>query len=386
MRSRKRHARLTRHWVALALAAASLTAAAVPGRVQAETMGSLQSQLQEIQQKKNAATNELEKVSVAAQEAEAQMRLADQELAEIDAELTGLESELIRTNDDLQAVEAELVVAQTTYDYRKGLFNTRLRAIREEGRVNYLGVLLGAHSFSDFISRFDVLRLVVKQDSTLFVQIRKDKQELEVQQAEVANKKTLLVKLQAQQQARRSVAESKRAEREVVSRSLDRRKELLRDQLAEYDRETEAVTQKVWELQQAQNRPAGAFAPVRPVRNIAITDSFGGRMHPILGTWKMHNGTDFGTPYGAPIYAIEGGVVLVAGWNDAYGNLVVIDHGGGIASWYGHSSKLLVSEGDTVVQGQQISQAGSTGWSTGPHLHLEVHVNGQPVDPMEYLP
>ena len=388
MQSREGMGRLARQMVVCALFAGLVAASVPPMRVRADDMNSLQNQLQDVQRKKSEANNELMRVDAEVEEADAQLRLADQELADINAQLTVLETNLAKTNQELKQVEADLAEAKKQYEYRKGLFNTRLRAIREEGRVNYLGVLLGSHSFSDFVGRFDVLKMVVQQDSKLFSQIKTSKQTLEQKQTQVADKKNSLVKLQAQQQERKATAETKRAEREVVSRSLDRRKELLRQQLEAYDREADSISQKVWELQAAQNRPSlgGGFSPVRPVKNIEITDSFGMRMHPILGTWKMHNGTDFGTPAGTPVYAIEDGVVIVAHWNDAYGNLVVIDHGGGIASWYGHASRVLVKEGQTVKQGQQITEAGSTGWATGPHLHLEIHVNGQPVDPMDYLP
>lgn len=381
----QRKPRYPRRLLVLAAVAALVVVAVPPAGQAADEMTKLQSQLQELQRQKTQATNELYRVNVEAQEAQAQLNLVAQELAEANGQLTAVQTELAVTNNEMKKVKAELAEAQKVYDQRKDLLAVRIRAIREEGRVDYLGVLLGANSFGDFIARFDLLKLVVRRDARLFDLIKADRLALEEQQKVVQEKQTQLLTLQAREQERQTVAAAKVAEREVVSRSLSTRKSILRDQLEQYDRETEDINRKVWELQLAQRRAGGAFVPVYPVRSVSITDSFGPRIHPILGTWRNHNGTDFAVNMGTPIYAIESGVVIVAGWNDAYGYLVVIDHGGGIASWYGHSSRLHVSVGQSVKQGQHISDAGSTGWSTGPHLHLEVHVQGKPVDPMQYL-
>jgi murein DD-endopeptidase MepM/ murein hydrolase activator NlpD len=379
--------RFFRTLVALVVGCLLLWQAAPQARAGAQDdLNKLQQQLDEISREKAKTTNELQRLEVEAEEAEAQRKLAEQELAVANSQLSVVQADLAATNNELKKVQADLTVTQKRYDQRKALLGIRIRAIQEEGRVNYLGVLFGASSFADFISRFDVLKMVVTQDSKLFGEVRKDKKELEEKKVVVEDRKSHLLVLQAQEKERVATVEVKRNQREVVSRSLDTRKRSLAAQLDAFERESDAVYQQVWQIQQAQGRAGGKFSPIYPVKNYTITDTFGPRLHPILGVWKTHYGTDFAATYGTPVLAIEAGVVIMAGWNDAYGNLVVIDHGGGIASWYGHSSKLLVSVGDKVKQGQQISNAGSTGWSTGPHVHLEIHVNGTPVDPMTYLP
>jgi murein DD-endopeptidase MepM/ murein hydrolase activator NlpD len=117
----------------------------------------------------------------------------------------------------------------------------------------------------------------------------------------------------------------------------------------------------------------------------AITSGFGWRRHPILGYSRFHAGIDFGASYGSTIRAADSGTVIFAGWYGGYGYTVVINHGGSIATLYGHTSKLYVREGQTVQQGEAIAAVGSTGLSTGPHLHFEVRKNGEPVDPASYL-
>jgi murein DD-endopeptidase MepM/ murein hydrolase activator NlpD len=116
-----------------------------------------------------------------------------------------------------------------------------------------------------------------------------------------------------------------------------------------------------------------------------ITSQFGNRMHPTLHVPKMHTGLDISCPTGTPIVASNGGTIIMAGWNNSYGNVVMIDHGGKIVTLYAHNSSLLVSEGDVVAQGQTIAYAGSTGNSTGPHCHFEVRVNGEYQNPEQWV-
>jgi murein DD-endopeptidase MepM/ murein hydrolase activator NlpD len=388
MHSERGGRRIPRFLVGVAV----LAAVAVPGAPRAaiagaqDDMNKYQQQLNDINQKKAQATNQLQRLNLEAESAETQKNLVDQEYADAKAALDVINTQVATTTNELKKVEANLKDAEQKYQVRKTALSARLRALNEEGRVNYLGVLFGSSSFADFIGRFDMLKLVVKQDSNLFAQVKDDKQKLEVQRQDVATRQTQLLGLQASAKDRETQVASRRAEQEQVSRSLDTRIADLKAQLDAYDAAAQEVNDKVWQLQQAQNRPRnGKFDPIPPVKHIIITDVFGPRMHPILHEWRQHYGTDFAADTGDPVYAIEDGTVIVAGWNDAYGNLVVIDHGGGYASWYGHASKLLVRVGDTVKRGQQITQAGSTGWATGPHVHLEIHVNGTPVDPMTYL-
>ena len=116
-----------------------------------------------------------------------------------------------------------------------------------------------------------------------------------------------------------------------------------------------------------------------------ITSPFGNRLHPILKIYKFHSGIDIGASYGTNILAANSGTVIKAGYNSSYGYMVMIDHGGGIVTLYAHSSKLLVSTGDVVARGQVIALIGSTGRSTGPHLHFEVRVNGAYQNPLNYV-
>lgn len=344
-----------------------------------------QDKLKYIQSQAAQAKNQFAQVTWQAAEAEEMLKQADQELAVANSQLQVIQTEYEVADKELKKVEADLKVAQDRYNTRKELLARRVRAINEEGRVNYLGVLLGATSFKDFISRFDMLKMIVKQDSVLFAQIRQDKADLEVKQAQAEQRKTQVAALKMQAEQNKSQVEQKRNQRQVASRTLDTRKRELASMVAQMEEEQEALVQKIASIQRQLNRKGGPFQPIPPLKSYTITDRFGMRINPITGQWSQHKGTDFAAPTGAPVHAIEAGVVIVAGWSDVYGNYIIIDHGGGISSLYGHNSQLLVGVNDTVVQDQVIAKVGSTGWATGPHSHLEIRVNGEVQNPETYL-
>lgn len=346
----------------------------------------VQQQLEKIRQDKERTKNALANAYYQTEEAQTQLRKVESELAIANSQLAVITNQLLIAETDLVKVEGELDLAKQGFARSKETLAKRIRALNEEGRVNYIAVLLGSATFSDFITRYDMLTMVVRKDSELFDQVRRQKKTLEDRQNEAIVRRNRLADLKAQAELRRQTVTVKLDERQQVTRSLESHKRVLQSQLAEYDRQEELVQELVVEIQRKLARRAGKFAPIAPVRRpYTITSNFGPRLHPILRTWRPHNGTDFAAKTGQPVYAIEAGVVIIAGWNDAYGYLTVIDHGGGVSSWYGHSSRLLVRPNESVTQGQQIALAGSTGWSTGPHVHLEVRMEGKPVDPMEYI-
>lgn len=392
MTARARLPRIIR-WVLIPLMAVTLMAQAAPparaedGADLLQELNKQQDKLKWLQEQRGQAENDFQKTSIDAVAAQVQLDEATEAADAAAAALVTVRGQLAASQAELTKVQENLKKTQARYDQKKATLGNRVRSISEEGRVSYLAVLFGSATFSDFISRFEMLKMVVQKDAQLFTEVRKDKQDLEDQKVLAMKRKSELEVLTAQAAEKTNLAEAKRSEKEQVSRSLERSKQALAAQLDEFDAQEQATRDQIEALMLSMNRPAGSFSPIWPIRGrIIITDPFGPRLHPILGTNRMHYGTDMAASMGQAVYAIEDGVVVQAGWDDAYGNLVVIDHGGGNSSWYGHASKLLVSKGDHVKRGQQITQAGSTGWSTGPHLHLEIHIAGKPVDPVSILP
>jgi murein DD-endopeptidase MepM/ murein hydrolase activator NlpD len=344
-----------------------------------------QDKLKYIKDQRDQAKNDFSRLTWQSAEAEVLLSQADQELQVATGQLSVIQGEFVVADTQLKQVEVELKGAEVRYTTKKAVLSTRIRAISEGGRVDYLGVLFGATTFSDFISRFDMLKLVVQQDTKLFTQVRQDKLALEQKQQQAAARKEQVALLKAQAEERKVDVEKKRTDRQVVSRTLDGRKRELKSLLDQWEQQEKQTQDQIASLQREMNRPAGRFSPTRPIKNSVITDRWGMRVNPITGQWAMHRGTDFAASTGTPVHAIEDGVILVAGWSDVYGNYIIIDHGGGISSLYGHNSKLLVGVGNKVTRDQVISQVGSTGWSTGPHCHLEIRINGVPQNPENYV-
>ncbi|HEY8347691.1 MAG TPA: peptidoglycan DD-metalloendopeptidase family protein [Symbiobacteriaceae bacterium] len=377
-----------RRWLATAVAAVALVGlGAQMGH--AGPQDDLNRALEEqriLEQQRQQAENELQRVYGEAEVAQRELAELDQELAEAEEELDMISTELAVTEAELAALEADLRAAQERHDERMKLLGRRLRVINEEGQVHYLEVLLGSRSIQEFLTRLDMLKELFKQDARLLDEIREEKRQIAAKQEQVEARRTQLVALKERAEEQYNMVAARRAEREIASRQLDQRKRELEAMLDAMEEEARQIQYRIWLAQQQMARPGDGFAPIYPVSGFVITDTFGPRLHPILGTWRNHYGTDFAVPYGTPVHAIEDGVVILAEWSDTYGNLIVIDHGGGIASWYAHNSEFRVRVGDVVRQGDVIALAGSTGWSTGPHVHLEIHVDGVPQDPMSFLP
>lgn len=380
----------TLRWLIIGVMAALLAAQFAPparaGDEPADLLKKAQERARQIASDKQNAKSALELVYLQKEEAVVQLQVAQQEKEQASAQVAVLEVQLERTQAELDKLTAQMKVTEQHYQERKALFGVRLRAIQEEGRISYLSVLFGSHSFSEFVSRFEVLKEVARLDRKLMAEIRTDHEALAEQRTQVESRKAAQSDLKAKAQQQVAVADAKAAEVKALSATLQRRQNELQQQMAEYEKQAALVEQQIWQYQQQLNRKAGRFAPISPLHiPLVVTAWFGPGPDPIRGGQRNHGGTDFAANYGEPIHAIEAGVVIHAGWDDIYGNRVVIDHGGGIASWYGHASQLLVKVGDAVSQDQVIAKIGSTGLSTGPHLHLEIRVNNVRQDPRSYI-
>lgn len=352
-----------------------------------------------------------------------QINVVSDELANVSLQIENIEEDLRTTKKDLQAAEERIVA-------REKLLESRVRLMYTDGAVSYLDVLLTSTSFSDFLTRADSLKTIVDQDQHLLDEHKKDKQlvvdkkaELDVQYAEAKS-------LYAQKKQRKSQLNEKEQEKQVLLASYDAKieesEELTQEQedvLMQIASKRSALLQEKNKLREQQaaaaakakaaaaaRAAAAAKAPTKvstgssetsettysagngifskPVSGGRISSPFGRRTHPITGeVGKMHNGVDFAVPVGTSVHAASGGIVIMAEWYSGYGYTVIVDHGGGLWTLYGHLREggFKVSKGDTVSKGDLIAESGNTGNSTGPHLHFEVRDNGTAVDPMNYL-
>lgn len=329
-----------------------------------------------------------------------------QQLEAAQRDYQAVANELKATEEKIAATQAELEKTRARLKVREGVFTKRVRDIYMHGQLSYLDVVLGAKDFSDFSNRLELLRRIIDADITLISDIRKERAAIETAKQELETQRARQAQLRDQAAAKRDEIESRRKEQQAILYQAQNDKAVAEQAYNEYQQSSQAIAEML--RQRAADRAAqaaaaaaqassgggggsdyyqpvsGSGALIWPVNGV-VTSPYGYRTHPIFGTTIYHSGIDIGVDYGTPVHAADGGVVVEAGWISGYGYAVIIDHGNGLSTLYGHNQELAVSEGQSVSQGQVIAYAGSTGNSTGPHVHFEVRANGDPVDPSAYL-
>jgi len=326
-----------------------------------------------------------------AQQAEIQRR------EEIDAQITEVEAKIlayeIEINEKVKKIdETTAQIEKLTCDLveQNTAYTERAKALIKKGDVSYVEILLKAKSVEDLLTRIAVLKQVAKYDSEQIAKIEKSMKEVEALKETLLEEKEAVILLKEEQDAQKATLEELRAESQQI---IDELQEDIDAFDAQYEAAKKAEEEARAAAQQAANSgnydiPAnfvgGQF--LWPSATTIITSPYGYRIHPVTGKQRFHSGVDIGASYGTNIFAANSGTVVVSGYNSGgYGNYVVINHGGGYSTLYAHCSSLLVSAGQQVSQGQVIATCGSTGMSTGPHIHFEIQLNGQTTNPLQYF-
>ena len=345
----------------------------------AEQQQQIQQQMQVQQQKSAEAKRKVESVSEQLHRVQIELDTAQGDYQAIQAKRSATE-EQIKTNTVILS-KAEKDLAE-----RSLVLNKRIRDIYQNGQLNYLDVLFGANDFSDFTTRMDLLRRIMNKDIELIVKVKAERELVLQKKAELESDKAAILQLEQASIAKKKIIESSKKEREAVLDSAVNERDIAEQSYQELLETSRKIEQMIRRNQSGKQGPSGSGAMMWPTDVTDITSPFGWRTHPIFGTSIYHSGIDIGADYGDTVRAADDGVVIYAEWMGGYGNAVIIDHGNGISTLYGHNSQLLVSEGQKVRKGDPISRVGSTGYSTGPHLHFEVRQNGSPTNPLAYLP
>ena len=293
----------------------------------------------------------------------------------LSSQLNKLEQAIAENENNLTVLEGELAEAEEEVDTQTENLNDRLRAMYKNGSVGFIDVLLDSGSFSEFLNNLNMVELIYSSDREVL-------SDLEEAHEKVEKKKEEVETLQAELKESREVVA---AEKEEIAASNEETEKMIDELQADADRLTQEIASSGSSSSNSTYLGGQMAWPLPGIGMGSITSNFGYRYHPISGGYKMHTGVDIAAPGGTPIVAANDGTVLSSGWNGGYGNCVIIDHGGGITTLYGHCSALYVSRGQSVSRGSKIAAVGTTGNSTGNHLHFEVRLNGGYVNPIPYV-
>ena len=353
----------------------------------------LADELEEKQQQLNSVQQQIEAQQRKAELARRKEQSIAEQLRAIQRELDTAEDEYETVNDQLENTEQHIKAnvelsnrLTKKLEVQTKTLHRRIRDIYKNGQVNYLDVLLGAKDFNDFVGRMDILKKILAYDNALIQGTKADRETLRKAKEQLEADRAKIVELRKLAAAKREQVAERRQERRGVLNAATYERETAERAYRELIETSRQIEQMIKRIQSGEKNIGGSTGTMTWPAEGEITSPFGWRVHPIFGTQRLHTGIDIGADYGDAIRAADGGVVIHADWMGGYGNAVIIDHGNGISTLYAHNSQLLVDEGQTVAKGQTVARCGSTGYSTGPHLHFEVRQNGSPVNPLNYLP
>lgn len=375
---------------------------------------------QEIQGQIESQRGRISTTRGAVEAASEELKALDEDVTRANAQIDQLTGEIVVLQEDILKTREELDAARESLKNKQEQFGERLKVMYTSGSAGFLDVIFNAKDVESLLTNFDMLKLIARQDRDLVESIKTEITMIEEKETKLAGEEAKL------QEKRRGVEETRQALQDATKKKEEYMAALegdLKGFEAQYDAmlaqsdEIEAQIKKIQSdlaeqarlkklreeaaRRQARHQarhqavtqlPLGATPATRSNKSLlwpvpghtSISSPFGYRTHPILGYRKFHSGVDIPAPAGTPIVAVKDGVVITATFMGGYGNVIMVDHGDKVTV-YAHNSVLKVKAGDVVKAGQVISLCGSTGMSTGPHLHFEVRINGSVVDPLGYI-
>ena len=360
----------------------------------ADTLTDAQNRKAEAEKKMNAAKDAKEQEQERINYMEAELEIIENELNTINANLETATANLNQTTKELEQQEKDLEAYNVAY-------GKRLKVLYEEGSVGYLEVILNSKSFSDFLERCEIVKSLAEYDNQILDQMEQKKNEIAATKTKIEGEKAQIETQKTEQQTKMEQKDAVKKQHEALRNDYAAAES---EAKAQVEKEEKAIAEAQAEIQRkmqeaakaSQNKGNGSNgggsttyssgalrAPING--GLTVTCPYGMRVHPVTGQYKMHTGVDLAASRGNPVFAAADGTVITSGYNAAYGNYVVINHGGGMATLYAHHTANLVSVGASVKKGQQIATIGSTGYSTGPHCHFEVIINDQTQNPMNYI-
>lgn len=372
-----------------------------------EQLDSLKSQASELADQESSLQRQLEELEDQANSKLEEKALLEQQISVISTQIRTTESLIAEYDAQIADKQVELEQAQAEEAEYYALLCARFRDMEEQGTVSYWSILFGSSSFTDLLDRLSFVSAMVDYDYQIVQGLSEARQavadakaELETSQAEQQAARDALAEQQTALEANEAAVDAAIADinsqadvyesqlAEITAQAADLDEQIAQAQEA-YDAQVAAEKAEAERQEAAANSGgssgSGRISMIWPTNSTRITSNFGYRSSPTAGASSSHKGIDIGASSGAPIYAAASGTVTEAGYNASRGNYVIISHGSGVSTVYMHCSAVYVSEGDSVSQGETIAAVGSTGISTGPHLHFGVIEDGEYVNPRNYI-
>lgn len=358
----------------------------------ASSVSDMQKELEELAKEKEKLEKELGVIADKKEEELEKKSIIDQQINATQSELGVLNNIVDTLEAQLEDAESELEEAEKVLDEKLELSKNRIRSAYEQGEASYLEIIAEAKTLYEFITKVEIAKQISEKDQEIIKAVKESKETVEAKKAEI----------KANKESNEAAAEQLAAKKTTLAKKQQASNQLLKEINSDEAAKKRAViaAEKAEEQLQAEIRASlaasqgnstvvdsGDFRWPLDSKFKNITSKFGYRTHPVTGVYKLHTGVDIASSgiSGSSIYAAKGGTVIKAGYNRGYGNYVVIDHGDGYATLYGHASSLCVSAGQVVSKGDVLGYVGSTGYSTGPHLHFEIMHNGEYTDPLGYF-
>jgi murein DD-endopeptidase MepM/ murein hydrolase activator NlpD len=375
---------------------ASFPVISIESKTSSPQIETLKKQQQQLKEQKQQVGKERDRLTNLQNVAQDRFNGLQENLQTTTTQIQDSENRLKLATERLQQLQTDLATAERSYQTRQNATVARLRFLQRSPASHGWAVLIQSNSINDFLSRRRHLKMVYQADQEILANLTQQANQIIQQKTDVEQVKNEISLIRQQLLAQKSDYQTQATSQQELIQRLNN------DRLALVAAQTQLEQDSLAIGNLIQQKVAAAIARETAAKALgkrftsgtgifgfpsdaSISSPFGWRMHPVLGYQRFHAGLDFAGNYGSPIRAADSGTVIFAGWYGGYGNAVIISHGKGITTLYGHSSQLYVSEGQSVQRGQQIAAVGSTGLSTGPHLHFEVRRDGTPTDPAAFL-
>ena len=353
-----------------------------------QTASDLQTEQEELKNQITEESGKLEGVQEELSQNLQQVQKLDEKIASSQTEIDELKVKIEELQTTIDKVEKKLNTAEERYERQKEILEKRLIAMYESGDTNYLDVILSSKSVSDFLSNYFLITELANYDTELLEDMEHQKYEIEIDKKKLDSKKEEFNTIKENQTKTMKILENTKIIRQSYIEKLSTQEQEIQAKIDEYNTRFEEINREILALalQGIDTKYIGGELAWPIPGYTRVTSKYGMRTHPITGVYKLHTGVDISAPTGANFVAANDGIVVKAGYNGAYGNMVIIDHGGGVSTLYAHGSEIMVNVGDMVKRGETVVlKVGSTGYSTGSHAHFEVRLNGVVTDPMPYI-